>query len=136
MKRVLLIPVLAVVVSAIIGTGIYLLHGAQPSKSGPAHLMNTTEGRMRCVAATVTTCSVTITNASSSRDSLTWTLKEVVPADGQASSSTGTLQPGESSQFQIVFPASSACPYKATFLETRSGADTSQSALTLTQHCA
>lgn len=91
---------------------------------------------MRCLTTTVTTCSVTITNESASRDPLIWKLKEMVPARASASPDTGTLQPGETSQIQIEFATPSACPYQATFSLSRPGADADQSDFALTQHCA
>lgn len=136
MKRGLLAAVACIVILTVIGAGILLLHGTLSSNSRPAHLIDTTAGSMRCVTMTVTTCSVTITNGSTSRDPLIWMLKEVLPAHGQVSLSTGTLQPGESSQIQIEFPVPSACPYKVTFSQARPGANAPQSDFTLTQHCA
>jgi MSP (Major sperm protein) domain len=134
LKRALLAAVCTVVLTVVVSVGIVVLNGVQSSNSRPAQMLDMTTGSMRCVMVTVTTCSVTITNASSSRDPLTWKVKESVPAHASISSSAGTLQPGESSQIQVVFPASSACPYTAIFSLTRPSVGPDGD-FSLTQHC-
>src|SRR6185312_11884379 len=102
MKRVLLIAICATSGLAIVAAGIFLLRGGIPTNhSGPLHPIDAVSGSMHCMTSTVTTCSATITNVSSSRDPLSWTLKQVTPDHGRVSPSTGALQPGESSEIQI-----------------------------------
>lgn len=132
-KRILLIVACTVILPAVVAGAMLLLHGGHPN-SGPAVLVDETTGSNRCVRTTVTTCSITITNTATSRDSLQWKVKETTPADASLSPTEGTLQPGQTAQIQMVFLASRPCPYTATFSQIRVGASP-QGDFRLTWNC-
>lgn len=115
MKRIILFSSMGLVALVLV-VGALVLHSGMVGTSAPPHggsgpaiqLPGGSESIMRCEQHT---CSLAVTNLGNSPHAIAWHITRTAPPAETISAMSGTIQPGETAHIQIVFPATSTCPY-------------------------